>query len=287
MKQLNAALLGAIKDMGPVEKDGWNHDKGYPFTSNEVIVSASREVLLKHGLVPYSEMLSIELIDEVATRAGAVKRYLVKMGFELFHAESGESRKSCYLAEARNNNDKAILAAITVCQREYFRQLLLIPRGGVDPEADQPQKAQQQQQQRQQQRPAQQRPQQPQRQQQQRPPSQQQRQQPQQKPVQPPQNQQQATSQPQPPQEKVYPNGPGDVGSYKPGPDDVPLDKDQLSRLATEAARKLTARGMRNAIDRIRSVLAEVKQRTGKPLTGNHVKAAEQKLHMELDKEIK
>lgn len=139
LKNLAKALAAAILAAKPAELDKKSGQRGgYPFASNESIMRAAREALASNGLAVFSQMISLETVGETETKGGrSLDRFLLTMDFELVHADSGESRVSRYWAEGQTSNDKALLVATTICQREYIRQLLLLPRGGTDPE-DQP-----------------------------------------------------------------------------------------------------------------------------------------------------
>jgi len=143
MAEIIKALSKAIAETRSVAKSSRNTQQGYDFASSEAIVDAGRLPLATNGLAIVYDPAEVRQLESLTTRSGAtMARWLVSMRITVWH-ESGQSLPTVtYACEGSDSGDKAILKAITVCQREHLRQLLLIPRGAFDPEVDEEPKPQ-------------------------------------------------------------------------------------------------------------------------------------------------
>lgn len=137
MSEIKKALAAAIAECRAVEKDGRNSQQGYDFASAESIINECRGPMSRNGLsIAYTVLETVEL-EPVKTRSGSeLRRQLLKLGITVMHQSGEELPQQVYVAECMDSGDKGLLKGLTICQREHLRQLMMIPRGAFDPEAD-------------------------------------------------------------------------------------------------------------------------------------------------------
>ena len=119
---LSGALLRAQQTLGAVGKDASNDFQGYDYVSAEKMITESRAVLHRAGLVFF--VSGVELDGEG-----------IRVAYTLQHPSSGEGleivRVFPVVPGKGRPADKAHAGALTACLSYTLRDLLLIPR--VDP----------------------------------------------------------------------------------------------------------------------------------------------------------
>lgn len=137
MSEIKKALAAAIAECRAVEKDGRNSQQGYDFASAESIINECRGPLSRNGLSIAYTVIEVVEMEPVKTRnGGELRRQLLKLGITVMHQSGEELPQQVYIAECMDSGDKGLLKGLTICQREHLRQLMMIPRGAFDPEAD-------------------------------------------------------------------------------------------------------------------------------------------------------
>lgn len=117
---LDKALFAAQGDLDSIPRDE-QHPEGYAYVGTDAMIIACRGVLRKHGVFVRRAK---QLIADGGTK--------VVSTFEVTHKDSGEKIISEFefavFFEPGRANDKAVAGAATTAWREWFRDLLCLPR---------------------------------------------------------------------------------------------------------------------------------------------------------------
>ena len=125
-KHLAKKILAVMRDVGPVKKDKKNEFHHYQYASDEAIISAIRESLLKNNLcVSPSEKSCIEIVQK--TKQGEEQTLTkLEMEYELTDADSGESKLIVFPGYGSDKADKGVYKAITGAEKYFFMKTFLI-----------------------------------------------------------------------------------------------------------------------------------------------------------------
>lgn len=127
-------LLAVQKEIGPVEKDSENSFHHYKYVSIEGIVTATREALLRQGILI---LAGEETTDERQrqTNQGEATVTTVHLNYTIIDVDSGEKLVIPWLGRGEDPADKGVSKALTDARKTFLIQQLNIARGD-DTEAD-------------------------------------------------------------------------------------------------------------------------------------------------------
>lgn len=138
MKDLSSAILGAMKQIGYLQRDkevgaGKNAYKGL---TDQKATGAIREALIANGIIAIQtaieEETSIERWQEKTQYGSKAKLHIftrVKVTFTLIHADSGESLQAQAIGHGIDSGDKAAGKAMTYAKKNALLNCLLVSTG--------------------------------------------------------------------------------------------------------------------------------------------------------------
>jgi hypothetical protein len=129
-------LCEAAAAVGPVTKDARNEFHRYNYASAEAVLSATREELLSRGVLVIGAEVKTEERMRPTTSAGETAITTVHLLFSVFDADTGERLEIPWLGRGEDPMDKGISKALTSAKKTFLRELLSLPYGQDDPEAD-------------------------------------------------------------------------------------------------------------------------------------------------------
>lgn len=133
-------IIAVVGEIGVLKKDKKNDFHNYQYASDEMIVGAIRDAVIKHGLAIFpSQTECSEIMSKTAKGQDQIITKL-KMEFELVDTESGESKVVSFYGYGSDTGDKGIYKASTGCEKYFLMKQFLIATPD-DPEFDKTQKA--------------------------------------------------------------------------------------------------------------------------------------------------
>mgnify|MGYP000978249463 CR=1 FL=1 len=135
--QIYGALIGAMRAVGAVAKDGvYQDNRGtqYNFRGVDAVVNACGPALREAGVLP------VPIVDTITrtagtTQAGGSKLHLVARVTYRFTAADGSHLDVVVEGEASDTSDKGTGKVMSVAYRIALLQLFAIPTHDVDPDA--------------------------------------------------------------------------------------------------------------------------------------------------------
>jgi hypothetical protein len=129
-------LCEAAQAVGPVDKDKRNEFHHYDYASAEAVLNATREELLSRGVLVIGAEVKVEERLRATTNAGETAITTVHLLFSVFDADTGERLEIPWLGRGEDPMDKGVSKALTSAKKTFLRELLSLPYGQDDPEAD-------------------------------------------------------------------------------------------------------------------------------------------------------
>jgi len=131
MKQVLAALINASREVGYVQKRGYNDFQKYSYVTEADILQEVRPALLKHGLVMIPSVESISHDEHGNTH--------ISVRYDVYH-ESGETLSFVMAGSGNDRNskgvgDKGIYKALTGCNKYALLKAMQLATGD-DPEEE-------------------------------------------------------------------------------------------------------------------------------------------------------
>jgi hypothetical protein len=128
-------MAAAMGEIGRVQKRGKNQAQGYSYARADDVAEEAREVLAKHGIAVYPDVLEYGQ-REVETKSGKMRITWAKVAWTFVDGETGESRTINVPGEGQDSGDKGIYKAMTGSMKYLLMTSFLIPTGEGDPEHD-------------------------------------------------------------------------------------------------------------------------------------------------------
>ena len=131
MKQVLAALINASREVGYVQKRGYNDFQKYSYVTEADILQEVRPALLNHGLVMIPSVESISHDEHGNTH--------ISVRYDVYH-ESGETLSFVMAGSGNDRNskgvgDKGIYKALTGCNKYALLKAMQLATGD-DPEEE-------------------------------------------------------------------------------------------------------------------------------------------------------
>lgn len=132
-----SALARIMDDAKAIGKDSNNQQQGFKFRGIEAVMNHLHPLFAKHGVIVLPEVLA-ERTEERQTKSGGNLIYRVLTIRFAFAAEDGSTASCVVIGEGMDTGDKASNKAMAVALKYALSQMLLLPYGEVDPDADTP-----------------------------------------------------------------------------------------------------------------------------------------------------
>lgn len=126
MSAIGKKILAVMEGIEKVSKDKKNSFHNYNYASDEAIVGAIREVLIKNGLIVTPSQLECHQTGELTTLA---------IEYTLLDVDSGEKIVSKVYGQGQDKGDKGVYKAATGAEKYFLLKTFLIPTTD-DPEAN-------------------------------------------------------------------------------------------------------------------------------------------------------
>lgn len=119
-------ILAVVAGIGVLKKDKKNDFHNYQYASDELIVAAVREAVIKNGLTIFpSQTECTEIMTKTAKGQDQIITKL-RMEFELVDVDSGESKVVSFYGYGSDTGDKGIYKASTGCEKYFLMKTFLL-----------------------------------------------------------------------------------------------------------------------------------------------------------------
>lgn len=133
--RIHTLIPKVIKDLGPIDKKGWNEDDQYAFRLIDEVCQKIQPLFVKHNVFCVPELLDSR--EENLGDEGV--RVVVKVRYKLF-ASDGSAFEATVPGEAIDDSDKALKKAMTAAFKTMITQVFCLAVGvkGLDTAATSP-----------------------------------------------------------------------------------------------------------------------------------------------------
>lgn len=131
-KTLAEKLVAALKDIGPIAKNGKNITQHYDFQKESEIKAAVRKVEAKYGFIIIPHFGSPERYERT-TRKGSVMNFYDIMGHFTI-TDGNETLEGTMPGTGSDTGDKAVQKACTSAQKYFYKELFNITDQDDDPD---------------------------------------------------------------------------------------------------------------------------------------------------------
>lgn len=128
MKNIGKKILAVMGEVGKVGKDKTNSFHKYDYASDEAVVGAIRDSIIKNGLVVIPNQLSCRVDGELTT---------LEVKYTLLDVDSGEIIEAIAYGQGQDKGDKGVYKAATGAEKYFLLKTFLIATGD-DAEKDSP-----------------------------------------------------------------------------------------------------------------------------------------------------
>jgi hypothetical protein len=125
-------IVAVKRDIGAVGKAERNSAQGFNFRGIDAVLNAVSPALIKHGIVVYPRVQSVEK-GTATTAKGSIMNTVVVV-VEYIFTDGDESIASSAAGEAFDSGDKAVAKAMSVAYRTALIQALSLPTDEPDPD---------------------------------------------------------------------------------------------------------------------------------------------------------
>lgn len=136
MKKVMEKIHTIMKEMGWIEKDGWNAFNKYKYVTEANLVAQFREKLIEHRLMLTLSVESHEVIPFKNANGAAKFMTTLKGQAQFYDLDSGEIFERGFVGQGEDSGDKGAYKAYTGANKYVIMKTLQLPTGD-DPEADQ------------------------------------------------------------------------------------------------------------------------------------------------------
>lgn len=130
-KQIYAAMVAVMGEVGVVGKDRKNPQQGYSFRGIDDVAAHCQQALVKHGVVVMPRVLERER-ELVPTKSGGSMASVRLLVEHTFYAKDGSSVVAVTLGEAMDSGDKASNKAMSAALKYALTESLMIPTYEAD-----------------------------------------------------------------------------------------------------------------------------------------------------------
>jgi len=132
-------LHAAMRDVGYIQKDGYNSFSKYKYVTHDAVVEHVRKALVQHGIVVVTSTPEVEFPAAATTNAGKANNICrVRLVVRFVNAdEPSEFVETEFWGEASDTGDKAIYKAISGAKKYAFTNMFMLATGD-DPEQASP-----------------------------------------------------------------------------------------------------------------------------------------------------
>lgn len=136
-QKVAAKILAAMKEMGRVDKDGYNDFQKYAYVSEANMIEAIRDKVMAAGLVIIPSQVSC--LSQPVPSGEKSQKYLTEVCTEytIIDTDSGDSLAVKFFGQGIDSGDKGIYKATTGANKYFLMKTFMIPTGD-DPEDEKP-----------------------------------------------------------------------------------------------------------------------------------------------------
>lgn len=128
VKNIGKKMLAVMSEVGKVGKDKTNSFHKYDYASDEAVVGAIRDSIIKNGLVVIPNQASCRVDGELTT---------LEVKYTIVDVDSGEIIESTAYGQGQDKGDKGVYKAATGAEKYFLLKTFLIATGD-DAEKDSP-----------------------------------------------------------------------------------------------------------------------------------------------------
>lgn len=136
-KNVQQAIIGVMRDVRAVGKDGFNTNQRYDFRGIDGVLNAVGPALRKHGVFPTSRIVGEPEFGTVPTKNGQANTVRAVVEYT-FHGpgSSDDTVSTQVIADQFDSGDKACAKMMSVALRVALIQILALPTHEKDPDVD-------------------------------------------------------------------------------------------------------------------------------------------------------
>lgn len=123
------------KEVGPVGKLGKNQQQGWSFRKIDDVYNHASAVFAEHGVICVPRVISVERWETTTKNGGVMQNRLAEMEHD-YIAPDGTMVTTRIFGEGNDSGDKATNKAIAYAHKYSIIQLLMMPTGESDPDAE-------------------------------------------------------------------------------------------------------------------------------------------------------
>lgn len=131
---LTERLVAVKKDIGAVGKGDRNSQQGFNFRGIDAVLNAVAGPLMKHGVVVYPSLKTIEKGTATTSKGSVMNTVIVTV--EYVFTDGLQNMRVLVPGEAFDSGDKAVAKAMSVAYRTALIQALSLPTDEPDPDMD-------------------------------------------------------------------------------------------------------------------------------------------------------
>lgn len=131
------AIVGVMRDVRAVGKDGFNTNQRYDFRGIDGVLNAVGPALRKHGVFSTSKIIGEPQFSTVPTKSGQANTVRAVVEFT-FHGPGGpdDTVSTQVVSDQFDSGDKASAKMMSVALRVALIQILALPTQEKDPDMD-------------------------------------------------------------------------------------------------------------------------------------------------------
>jgi len=131
------SVIGVMAEVGSVGKTGHNDHQNYNFRGVDAVLNAVGPALRKvGGFISPGVILDKQYERGVTSKGVGTVEVRLTVQYKWYGTDGGEPIVSEVASEATDTSDKATAKAMSVAYRTYLLQILTLPTGDRDPDAD-------------------------------------------------------------------------------------------------------------------------------------------------------
>lgn len=123
---IHQAMALVMKDIGAVDKGGFNSQQNYKFRGIDQFMTAAHPALVAHGVYVCPEVLGVES-NERATKSGGLTTHRLMTVRYTFYGPAGDSVSCTTVGESADSYDKASNKCLAAAYKYALMQVFCIP----------------------------------------------------------------------------------------------------------------------------------------------------------------
>ena len=128
------AILAVAKQIGVLQKDGYNQNQNYKFLGIDQITDALQPALIEHGVTIIPRVVQYESQDREWKEK--IARFCTVLVEYTITGPAGDSVKAVVVGEANDSLDKAMNKALASAAKYFLKQTFWLATGDPDPDSE-------------------------------------------------------------------------------------------------------------------------------------------------------